>query len=321
MKKIIEWIRILKACGLRHKLIIIAVLSSLLLIFSIFYGVVYGKLWLWFPARIKAEIALNRLGVSSYNNPICHETCFYERQLYKKVIAANLDQKRISERVKRLILAEDNNLVFRLELVDSWSHQNNLPFPDYFSNYLVDGLESSVQEKIRELFGVDDLSVEELVNNFSVTSSSSEQLDILRSLQEKSDSSLSSFYLDLIISHPDVDVKNGALSALSNLSPSVDYITPDFLLKIKKMILDQNLNKYLRKELILLLGDYLSVQEDLVLKILSEAYEDKVAVDNFSRLFIADTLNRFSVNNYVKPEISVSEWQDYRDHNSLWGND
>lgn len=321
MKKIERWAWRLKTFGRRYKLWIVVVLSLLLVVLGVFYGVLYGKLWLRFPEKLKAEIAINRLGVSSYDYPICHEACFYERQLYKQIIAGNLKEKLISERVKNLILAEENNLIFRLELLDTLSRQNNSEIPDYLKEYLNSGKESKVQKKIQELFGSDNFSVSDLISRFDNSSTTEGKIDILSSLQEKSDSSLVDFYLNLIIDSPDLKIKNSALSALSNLLPSEAYITPDFLSKIKKIIFDPVTNQYLRKEIILLLGDYLAVQEKLVTEILVEAYSNEAVIDKFSRLFAIDILNRSSANNYVKPEISASEWQEYRDHNSLWGNE
>jgi len=318
MKKIEQWGRSCIAFGSRYKWLIIIALSSLMVVFGVFYGVVYGRLWLKFPDKIKAGIALNRLGASSYNYPICHEACFYERQLYKQIIAGNLNKVKISDQVKRLILAEDNNLVFRLELLDVLSSQ---PIPDYLNEYLVSGEESKVQEKIKELFVVESISAVELMNRFLVSSSPEDQIDILNLLQKKSDSTLADFYLGIIINNPDLKIKNGALAALSNLLPSEIYVTDDFLSEIKDLIFASGTDKYLRKEIILLLGEYLPVQENIVTEILTAAYLDETAVDKFSRLFVVDILNRSSANNYTPPEISTSEWQEYRDHNSLWGND
>ena len=318
MKKIEQWGRSCIAFGSRYKLLIIIILSSLIIVFSVFYGVVYGRLWLKFPDKIKARIALNRLAVSSYNYPICHETCFYERQLYKQIIASNLDRVEISQRIEQLILAEDNNLVFRLELLEALSAQ---PIPDYLSEYLASGEELKVQEKIKELFVVEPASADELMNRFLISSVAADQIDILNSLQARSDSTLADFYLGIIINNPDLKIKNSALAALSNLLPSETYVTDDFLAKIKDLIFASGTDKYLRKEIILLLGEYLPVQEKIATEILTAAYSDETAVDKFSRLFAVDILNRSSANNYTPPEISASEWQEYRDHNSLWGND
>ncbi len=321
MKKIERWGRGCLAFGSRYKLLLVVILSLLFLGFSLFYGLVYGRLWLRLPGRFRAEIALNRLGVSAYNYPICHESCFYERQLYKQVIAADWDDPQINQRVKDLILAENNNLDFRLELLDVLSFRTDLTLPDYLNNYLASGSEIRVKEKIKEIFSLDKASIDELMIRFNNSASIGMQVDILRDLQKKSDSSLAGFYLDLIAGEFDLRLKNSALLALSNLLPSETYVTIDFLGRIKELIFAPATNKYLRKELILLLGDYLSVQEKSVTKILVEAYSDEAVIDKFSRLFTADILNRLSANNYAKPEISAAEWQEYRDHNSLWGND
>ena len=321
MKKIERWSRSCLAFGSRHKLLLVVILSLLFLGFGIFYGLVYGRLWLRLPAQMRAEIALNRLGVSAYNDPICHESCFYERHLYKQIIASSWSNKKINKQVSDLILAEDNNLDFRLELLDTLSFQTNLEIPDYLNNYLVSGAEIRVKEKINDLFGLNNNLVDELLNQFNNSVSVEDQINILRDLQEKSDSSLAGFYLDLIKGEFDLKIKNGALSALSNLLPSKTYVTNDFLVQIEKLILNANTNKYLRKGLVSLLGSYLSIQEKLVTEILFKIYSDTKTVDKFSQLFAADILNRLSANSYVKPEISASEWQEYRDHNSLWGND
>jgi len=321
MKKIERWGRSCLAFGSRYKLLLVVILSLLFLGFSIFYGLVYGRLWLRLPERMRAVIALNRLGVSAYNYPICHESCFYERRLYKQIIAAKWDDPKINSRIRNLILAEDNNLDFRLELLDVLSFRTNLALPDYLNNYLASGTEVRVKEKIKGVFGLDKTSVDELVSQFNNSVSIEAQVDVLHDLQEKSDSSLADFYLDLITGEFDLQIKNSALLALSNLLPSETYATADFLEQIKKIIFNPATNKYLRKELILLLGDYLAVQEKIVTEILVEAYSDEAVIDKFSRLFTVDILNRLSANNYAKPEISASEWQEYRDHNSLWGND
>jgi hypothetical protein len=321
MKKIERWGRSCLTFGSRHKLGLVIILSLVILVWSVFYGVVYGRLWLHFPARLKAVVAINRLGVNAHNNPVCHEPCFYERQLYKKVIANNLSTASIGNRVQQLILAEDNNLNFRLELLDILSFRNDLALPDYLSEYLTGGKDLRVKEKIRELLEVDEVAADELLNRLAAATSTTEKVDILHRLSAESNSSLAESYLDLIITDPELKVKNGALSALSNLLPSSDYVTADFLLQFKQLIFTPGLDQYLRKEIILLLGDYLAIQEKPVAEILLAAYSDETVIDKFSRLFAADTLNRLSANNYSKPEISASEWQAYRDHNSLWGNE
>jgi len=321
MKKIESWVRSFLAFGARHKLTMILGLSLLLIILSIFYGMVYGKLWLKLPESIKAQVAINRLGLSSYNNPVCHETCFYERQLYKQIIAENLAVDKVNLKVKNLILAEDNNLDFRLELLDVFSLRRDLKIPDYLEEYLTSGSEPKVKDKIKEFFVTDPVSVDELLLRFDTASSSADRVEILRLLQEKSDSALADFYWDLISTNPDLKIKSGALSALSNLLPSESYVTVDFLSKIKKTILAADTNRYLRKEVVMLLGSYLPVQEKTVTEILEELYNNQSAVDKFSRLFVVDILNRSSASSYTKPEISASEWQEYRDHNSLWGNE
>ncbi len=304
----------------RYRLWLIIGSSALLVILGLAYGIIYGRLWLALPDGIKADIAINRLGVSSYNDLVCHESCFYERQVYKQVIAANLEKEKIAARVESLILAEDNNLRFRLELLDALSFKDGLRLPDYLGNYLASGEEEAVKEKIREVFGLDRASSVELIDRLKNSSSTAERIDLLDSLREKSDSSLAGFYLDLVINESDLKIKNGALLALSNLVPSSDYVSDDFLSKIRRTIFDPATNQYLRKELILLLGDYLSIQEKIVNQLLVDIYSDEAVIDKFSRLFAAGILNRLSANSYAEPEISSSEWQAYRDGNSLWGN-
>lgn len=305
----------------RYKFWLIISSSVLLIVLALAYGIIYGRLWLKLPAGIKADIAINRLGVSSYNDPICHESCFYERQIYKQVIAANLGREEVGDRVKSLILAKDNNLRFRLELLDALSLQDGLQLPDYLGNYLASGEEETVKEKIRDLFGLDRVSSVELADRLNNSSSTAERLSLLDSLRGKSDSSLADFYLGLVINEADLKVKNGALLALSNLNPSPDYISDDFLAKIRKTIFDPATDQYLRKELVLLLGDYLPFQEKVVNQMLVDIYSDEAAIDKFSRLFAAGILNRLSANSYAEPEISSSEWQAYREKNSLWGNE
>lgn len=321
MKKIIQWGQACLKFFLRYKRWLVVALVFSLVVFGLLYGIFFGRLWLKFPEKFKVNIALNRLGVSSYQYPVCHETCFYERQLYEQVIAGGLKDKSISDRVRTLILAEDNNLIFRLELINALSLQNNPELPDYLQEYLRSGVENKIKDKIRELFGVDKFSVSELENRFVNSSSTEDRLVILNSLQKKSDSALAGFYLDLIVGDPDLKIKSAALAALSNLLPSENYVDKAFLQKIKNLIFNPNTNKYLRKEIILLLGEYLPIQEESVTEILVEVCADDAGIDKFSRLFAVDILNRLSANTYLKPEISASEWQEYRDHNSLWGND
>ena len=84
--------------------IILVVGLSVVLIVIIVLTALNTNLWQHWPRSWRARIALNKLGVSVYQEPICHEDCFYERQIYKKIIANNLGEVKFAAGVQKIIL-------------------------------------------------------------------------------------------------------------------------------------------------------------------------------------------------------------------------
>jgi len=299
-------------------MLVFGILISLLILFFFYRAFLFGSLWLRLPSRWQAQIALNRLGLSAYNDPICHEKCFISREIYKKVVAANLDDESVEAAVQKLILAEDNNLIFRLELVEAVALSKQGVFPDYLRNYLEAGSNLELKDQIQELFVPGGIGLDELRRRAS-SGLREDRIAALELMASNSDSALAGFYLELITTDPDVLVKGAALRALSNLSVDPDWSDDNFLTQLESVTLDPATNQYLRRDLVMLWSDYLAEKEDWASQVILSVYEDE-KFDKFSRLFAADILNRQSSNNYPKPEIGAAEWQEYRNHNVLWEN-
>ena len=300
-----------RSVGGRQKIFILAG-GGLLLTASLLALILGTSLWQRLPKNWRAEIALNKLGVSAYQDPICHEDCFYERQTYEKIIVADLNRTKLALKIQAIILNEKENLNFREELIKTLKMFKTAP-PDYLNDYLKksDG-NLKIKETIMNNFPTHDSEVlDDLLNRVrDLNQGEVERLEALIALENFGDDSLADFYLNLLENDPSLKIKDQALTALSNLGDAQTYFTPALLSQLEKILLAPTTNLYIRKSLVLFLADFLPEQEAATVKILVNVYNDQ-NFDKFTRTYAADILNRETANNYPLPTISDGEWEDY----------
>jgi len=288
-------------------------LIAVLIVWFIFWGT---NGWLILPSRLKAQVAFNKLGLSAYQEPICHENCFYERQFYKKIIAAGLKDQKLAERIRQVITNDQENLNFRLELIATLKIFQNNP-PDYLVAYAnnPDG-ELKIKEAIMNNFSIDyPEMVDNLVSQIRDSNRREEErLSALIVLEGYGDDSLWSFYLGLLENDSSLKIKNQALTALGNLKDQNRYLTPELLERLKTVLLAPATDQYIRKSLIWFMADFLKTDEPAAVKILESVYSNE-AFDKFSRYWAADILNQATANDYPAPAISEAEWTDYQGRN------
>jgi hypothetical protein len=287
--------------------------TLLLIAWFIFWGT---NSWVILPGKLKAQIAFNKLGVSVYQEPICHENCFYERQFYKKIIASGLKNQKLAEHVQRTILDNQENLNFRLELIATLKIFQATP-PDYLVVYANSPQsELKIKEAIMNNFSIDYPEiVDDLVNQIRDASRKEEErLNALIALEGYGDDSLWSFYLGLLENDSSLKVKDQALAALSNLNDQDRYLTAELLERLKTILFSPTTDQYIRKSLVWFMADFLKTDEQAVVKILETIYRNET-FDKFSRYWAADILNQATANSYPEPVISEVEWTDYQSHN------
>ena len=94
--------------------IIIAVMAIFFI--GIVYLSFYTNFWMHYPNPFKTQTALSLLEMSVISDPICHETCFAKRELYRDVISDYaLKNKDIKKQIKDSILDKQAYSNFKQE--------------------------------------------------------------------------------------------------------------------------------------------------------------------------------------------------------------
>ena len=105
---------------MKKKLKIFGIIIAIIAIFFILiiYISFFTNLWRYYPNPFKTQTALSLLEMSVFSDPICHETCFAKRELYKDVISDYaLKNKDIKKQIENSILDQEVHYNFKQELV------------------------------------------------------------------------------------------------------------------------------------------------------------------------------------------------------------
>jgi len=296
-----------------QRILLGAGLGLFLLAMAAVFVLVWG--WRYLPSGWPARIALNKLGASTYNDPLCHENCFYARELYKKIIAARLAAPEFAARTQNIILNEKENLIFREELIAAVKMAGGAP-PDYLVNYLKDKKGNlKIKETIMKTFSLSDPALaDDLINSVrDLSRSDADRLAALTDLENFGDDTLFNFYWDLLEHDASPKIKDQAITALSNIRSGEKYFTPEFFQRIDTLVLDPATDQYIRKSLVLFLADFINFPAARAIDTLVAVYNN-AAIDKFTRAYAADILDQETANNYEAPAISEEEWNDYWNH-------
>ncbi len=322
MKLFLFYFRKLKKIFYSKKIILILSLSlfTFFLFFALFKSI-YGSWWQLWPQNIRSEIALNRLAISIYNDPYCRMKCFLERSLYQKEISKNLDKKYFSKKIEKIIMNEEENLDFRLDLLglvyssDSFNLVNmenylnkegaSLKIKNYIATHSnLNNDNSSSQnyyENLQDLLIQGSLSTEDKIS--SLKSLSSSNLSLL------------DFYISL-------------------LAVEVDSVFVNEI--IRSIASDKNLLEADQKLLFSVLGEimiekkYSFTSSRLSIFIFSEFFDKKLDnidlefieklinsgdLDKFSRYLLIELWNQYLESQYQLPQINQDEWDWYYQQN------
>lgn len=323
MKKIIESLRFLKkelkALFLNKKNLLIVLYIFISFSFIVFLSFsVYGSWWKFWPKNIRSYIAINRLALSVYRNQPCRDFCYFEQLDYEREIKTNLNNKRIFNRLTKIVFNDNDNLNWRLRSLNIISQNRN----DYLKEFLnqaqiyikKDGGDYQIKESLI-------LSFEQELDYHNYLESLKENLlrDSLN--QDKITSSLIfisqfdynyfDFYLNLLNKSEKKEVTKLILSSMGSDPNRFTWDREEYLSVLKRIFLENNQNFEVRKLVIFIISDYLTAnQDDLSFKILNDFYLNE-KIDKFSKFLIADILNKFSGKNYDYPNINNEEWKLY----------
>jgi len=224
---------------------------------------------------------------NSYNfEIICHEDCRLRRELEINKLINLLKQKnkKLEEQIKNIILNEEEEIELRQELIKILSQVNDTEnIPEYLKLYLED---SSAEVALQTT----------IINSFAVEANEEAEIK---------------YYFNLLAGEADLNLKLEVIRSLSNFENKKKLFSKTQLELISKLALEQNTSKNLRAPLILLLSDYYPLFPNETKKILTQVYNNK-NTDKISRIFAADTINRYLKNNKLTvPEASNEEWNNY----------
>ena len=98
---------------------------------SMFIYSVAGNLWLRYPLFLKTPLAFEKLSLSAFEEPLCHERCLLKRLLARGVLVDSLKNGKqgAASKIIRTLAAPDESLAFKEELLLAWREaygQNNL---------------------------------------------------------------------------------------------------------------------------------------------------------------------------------------------------
>lgn len=101
---------------------IFASIFLIIVIVSMFIYSVAGNLWLKYPLFLKTPLAFQKLSLSVFVEPLCHEDCSLKRLLARGVLVESLKSGNQKTRGKiiRTLSAADEDLIFKQELLKVW---------------------------------------------------------------------------------------------------------------------------------------------------------------------------------------------------------
>lgn len=100
----------------------LASIFLIIVIVSMFIYSVAGNLWLKYPLFLKTPLAFQKLSLSVFAEPLCHEDCSLKRLLARGVLVESLKSgnQKTREKIIKTLSAADEDLVFKQELLKVW---------------------------------------------------------------------------------------------------------------------------------------------------------------------------------------------------------
>ncbi len=284
---------------------------------SMFIYSVAGNFWLKYPLFLKTPLAFQKLSLSAFEEPLCHEDCSLRRLVARGVLVESLKNgnQKTAQKIISTLNDQNENLAFKLELLKAWREAFGSENP---SLELLAVFQNSEDAELRSFFQ----------KNFNLPLSSWRDEERLRVVDEKLTEEKRAQALVLLASKDpeffswskekklidDKKLLTPYLRALLSLSDKV-LISPDFFEKIWPRLLvgteqEKNLAIFLARANF---NQSESIAEKFLIKVLSSA-----EFSPFSRYFAAEILNQQSgKKDFLVPEIKEQDWENYLSQENL----
>ena len=286
----------------------------LVLIFSSL--IIYlGLAWL---SVSRAEIALVEYKNSFAANIICHEKCYLYRQARRSLIVSALKDKpkKIAPLLQATWEEEATSLELKKALVKilASAYGADNP-PDYLREYILEpsadlSLVREIIASFNNFLGRQQEFKNNLANRLMNSQSLDEKIELLKVLREiDNDLEIDNYFA--VLTGPENDLfKCEIVKNISLIKNKRIYFTLDQLATLQAIILNTETSLRLRRDLVLLLGDYYLVFPAESAALWHEIYASEY-LDNISRLFAADSLNHLTGDSLILPFVSSTEWNEY----------
>lgn len=298
------------------------ILLIILLFIVFFISSLHGSLWRVWPQIIRSSIAINRLAISVYENPICRDVCFYQQLAYEQEIIKSLNNERVYKRLKKTIFNQEDNLRWRLESIKiiEKSLDENLYLADFFED---------VQLYIDDENIAEDLDLKQsLISSFFSYLEPDNYIDFLKNSILKHNLSkedevksikflsflninLGDYYFDLLTGEDDQKIITTILESLGGDIGRLNLVQEDLFPILKDIFSNTDISFENRRLIIFILSDFLAEGSGQEALIVLEGFYQNENTDKFSKFLITDILNRDLDKNYVLPDIKEGEWDNY----------
>ena len=304
------------------------VLGGLAVVFGIvIYLSFFTNFWLHYPNPFKTQTALSLLEMSVLSDPICHETCFAERELYKDVISDYaLKNKDIKEQIKDLILDQEVFVNFQEELIQvlrliaekekQQSKADKIIIPEFLFVYLnsKDG-RGSVQREIMSRFGgAQDSKL--LKNLYSIAGDydlgEAERSEAINTIGNVGDETSVEFLMGLVEDEGNSNAirYTTAWKLPALLGDKRIQVTKNLADRAVKIVFDKNIDNYIKEEILGVIYHYKKQDKDYAIKLLEKIYYSDTG--KFIKDATADILNGLTEKNkYKNPMIADEEWDNH----------
>lgn len=266
----------------------------------------------------KYEVALVELDDSFSPSIICHEKCTLFRQTRELILINGL--KNNNKRAVRVIADYWQDQAISLELkrelikVLQLAYGTSSP-PLYLKNYLITsdaepGLIGEIIFRFPLLITNNQSFKNMLTQRIINATTLEEKIEFLQILREISNDAEIINYFTILLTDNELELKQEALKNISNIKDKRSYFDLDQLTIIRNLIFDISTDQALRRNLVLLIGDYYLVYPEASAALWREIYIDN-SLDSISRLFSADSLNHLEKINLILPYVDADEWDKY----------
>jgi hypothetical protein len=303
----------------RKKIIKVFIFSlSFLFLFFFLWNSIYGSWWRVWPQNIRSLIALNRLAILVYEEPYCRSDCYFERYYYSEEILASLDRENFLDRLRKIILDEEENMRWRLEalkLIANYHDYESLSIMEDLQNYLDDDSGNFRIKKAIARYFQDKLYFDQYYEYYKKIVFDDSLFFLLRILALENLSSLdvsqADLYFSVLKKEKNENFKIELLRALASDQGRFDLKQKELFRLLDNIIRDSNSSFSSRRLALFILSDFLISDLDNDIYQLFEKIIFSGEIDNFTRYLAINIFNDYSFEFYSSPKISQDDWDWY----------